>query len=208
MKRWKIAAVDDNEDILYTITEICRASEIEVAACRDYHEAQRALNRGDIDLFLVDFHMPEKDGTEVVRMIRRVNRTVPIVMLTIEDSPEVVRRVKEAGANDFAVKPIRAIDLLSRIESHLKYHSQAQFYTDRTAGINAATLEKLVKQMEQYETAVEIETIAGDCKISVKSVYRYVRYMTEEGLLQAEYVYQGNKKGRPRTLYRLLRKGS
>ena len=62
--------------------------------------------------------------------------------------------------------------------------------------------------MEQYETAVEIETIAGDCKISVKSVYRYVRYMTEEGLLQAEYVYQGNKKGRPRTLYRLLRKGS
>lgn len=202
MGKFKIAAVDDSEDILYTVTAICKSAGIEVISCRDYREAQTALLRGDINLFLVDFHLPEKDGVEIVKMIRNLDAKVPILMLTVENNPEIAKRVKQAGANDFAMKPIRAVDLISRIEAHLQYQNQSQFYTDYIAGINKGTLSLIRDVLAGYSGSADIKQISEDTGIGAKSVYRYLKYMTEKNMVDVEYSYRDTK-GRPRTLYRL-----
>ena len=54
-----------------------------------------------------------------------------------------MERFLEAGADDYAVKPIKPVDLVSRINTHLRYHEKEQFYSEADKGINQSTLESL-----------------------------------------------------------------
>lgn len=49
-------------------------------------------------------------------------------MLTIEEKEQIVSRFMDAGADDYSLKPIKALDLISRIKVHLQYHEKSQYY--------------------------------------------------------------------------------
>jgi len=71
------------------------------------------------DLVIVDYHMPEMDGVALVRQIRAHDADVPIIVLTVDERMSLAERFLEAGASDFAVKPVKAADFISRVRHHL-----------------------------------------------------------------------------------------
>ena len=201
MRRKRIVAVDDSEDILFTISAICRTRGYEVIPCESYTQVKQYIYRRDIDLYLVDYHLPGKDGIDVVKLIREANKTVPIMMLTVESSDIVAQKVKEAGANDFALKPIKALDFLSRVDLHLSQSQQFQYYADRSVGVNETTLKQILAVMEQQEDYLSAEEIALLAEISIKSIYRYLKYLEDQKMILIKNKY--DKPGRPRNLYKL-----
>jgi CheY-like chemotaxis protein len=71
-----------------------------------------------INLVLMDIKMPELDGCEVTREIRKINTAVPIIAQTAYAIDEEREKSIEAGCNDYITKPINKIELLNLINSH------------------------------------------------------------------------------------------
>ncbi len=198
----RIAVVDDDTDIRYTIAQICMLESWTVLPCEDHKDVAALLSKGGADLYLVDYHLPEMDGIDIVRMIRKKSATVPVIILTVEERNHIMNAFMEAGATDYALKPIKAIDLISRIKVHLQHQEMNWLYMNSTKGINDATLNSICRALEQTGDYMDIDQISDLTQITSKSVYRYLKYMYGEKMLEVKYVY-GKKPGRPKTLYKL-----
>jgi len=75
---------------------------------------------GSVDLVLLDLGLPDLDGVEVCRQLRRLSPTLPIVMLTARDAEADVVLGLDAGADDYLVKPFRLAELLARLRAHTR----------------------------------------------------------------------------------------
>ena len=72
------------------------------------------------DLALVDLGLPDGDGTDLVRELRRVQETTVIVILTARDEEIDILVGLDAGADDYLVKPVRLAELAARVRAHLR----------------------------------------------------------------------------------------
>src|SRR5258708_38887194 len=89
-------------------------------------EALALAGQGTLDLMLLDVHMPELDGIEVVRGIRERERVagghLPVIALTARSRAEDRERCLAAGMDDFLTKPVRPADLLAAIHRLASAH--------------------------------------------------------------------------------------
>jgi DNA-binding response OmpR family regulator len=83
-------------------------------------DALRLARRGDFDLLVLDVGLPELDGFEVLRKLRRAGSPLPIVMLTARDDVADTVAGLEGGADDYVTKPFRFEELLARIRVRLR----------------------------------------------------------------------------------------
>jgi CheY-like chemotaxis protein len=121
-----ILVVDDNHHMRLLIMEILRAIGI-----RDAHEANdgaEALNemrQRRIDLVITDIAMQPIDGVDFVRLLRNSNDspnpTVPVIMITGHSTQSKVVEARDAGVNEFLVKPVTAKGVLDRIHRVIDY---------------------------------------------------------------------------------------
>ena len=115
------------------------AQVLEQALVRQGHRVRLASNgrevltlaeQGGFDLLLLDVHMPELDGFQVVQAVRERELTagghLPIIALTARSRKEDRERCLAAGMDDFLTKPIRPADLLAAIDRVLRTHSSRQ----------------------------------------------------------------------------------
>ena len=78
----------------------------------------REAARESFDLFLLDWHVPDMSGDEVLKWLREKHRsTVPVLFATGRDSEQDIVAVLAAGADDYMVKPVRRRELLARVEA-------------------------------------------------------------------------------------------
>jgi two-component system, response regulator YesN len=87
-------------------------------ACRLWKEA--------VDLFLIDYMLPDKNGIEVLRALRERNPSVPAVLMTAYGSEHLAIRALRAGAADYIKKPFSLRYLLSRIADILKSQTDSE----------------------------------------------------------------------------------
>ena len=118
----KIMLVEDNQHMRSIVTAILKGSGIRnVRESRDGAEALDMLRQFPADIALVDFNMHPIDGVEFTRMLRNApdssNPYLPIVMITGHSERSRVIEARDAGVNEFVVKPLTARALLSRLDS-------------------------------------------------------------------------------------------
>ena len=91
----------------------------QVATAQDGHDALHLARTWQPDLILLDVMMPDMDGFETCRELKRdpVTRHIPVVMVTTLDQNEERVRGLEAGADDFLTKPVDFVTLLARTRS-------------------------------------------------------------------------------------------
>ena len=195
----KILIIDDDADIRFTVREICKLRKWRTLEAACYEEAAPLLERERPDLILVDYHMPGLGGVRAIQEIRRTNYSIPIIVLTIEEREAIVNRFFEAGADDYSVKPIKALDLVARINTHLRYREQ--LYADGSKNITPHTLRMIEDCLRSFNDPVDIETLGANLDISSKTLYRYLQYMLRSGVVVADSSY--GKVGRPKTFYKL-----
>ena len=84
----------------------------------------REAGRESFDLFLLDWHVPDLSGAEVLQWLReKQNLTTPVVFVTSRDSEQDIVAALAAGADDYMIKPVRRLELLARVEAHKAGHA-------------------------------------------------------------------------------------
>jgi DNA-binding response OmpR family regulator len=127
----RILIVDDDAALRQSLAEQLELNEEFV--CIESGTAARALemvNSDRFDTIVLDVGLPDMDGRELCRLLRRTGVQVPIVMLTGADSePDTILGL-EAGADDYVTKPFRLSVLLARLRAHLRQsdHSDAAVF--------------------------------------------------------------------------------
>ncbi|MCS4488348.1 response regulator YycF [Streptococcus sciuri] len=127
----KILIVDDEKPISDIIKFNLTKEGYSVVTAFDGNEALELFDKERPDLLILDLMLPEKDGLEVAREIRKTSY-VPIIMLSAKDS-EIDKVIGlEIGADDYVTKPFSNRELLARIKAHLR----------RTENIESAVTEE------------------------------------------------------------------
>ena len=199
MKR--ILAVDDHEDSLFTLTAIGEVADFEVIPINNGIEALELLKNEKFDLVITDYYMPEMNGLELVSRIRALDAHIPILVLTVDECLDIAQRFMDAGATDFATKPIRTADLISRINLHLELSQLKEsnvvelFKENIPKGMSPQTMQLIIDYVANVEGSESIEAISSGTGLAYQTVHRYLTYLEQEGFLETNLSY--GKVGRP-----------
>ena len=119
----KILVVDDEKLLVKGITFNLQNEGYEVEAAYDGVSAVELVRRGDFDLVILDWMMPEKSGSEACMEIRTFS-DVPVIMLTAksEDSDKIMGFA--CGADDYVTKPFNPLELVARVKSQLRRYTR------------------------------------------------------------------------------------
>lgn len=201
----RILIIDDSEDILFAISEFFKLKGWEVHTALNVEEALKYLNskKNEIDIIIIDYNLPYINGIIGVKLIRQINSNVPIIALTIEGEEKIAEQFFKVGANDFAIKPIKVLDLYSRVNVHLKNISKHkdEINFEYRKGINENTIiliEEKLSGINKYLTIEEISEITG---LAPKTTNKYMSYLTEIKKVDLQIIY--GKIGRPKNKYLL-----
>ncbi len=116
----KIVAVDDEPDIVKLLQKIITRAGHEFVGYTNPKEFLDSYSQEKPDLVLLDIMMPEMDGWEVYKEIRKTNPGQKVALLTALDIPDTLKKgVKELGASDYIVKPFDPEALIKKIEEIL-----------------------------------------------------------------------------------------
>ncbi len=118
-----ILVVDDNREIVYSISELLKYEGYQVVKAYDGMEALEALEREKIDLILLDVMMPKMNGLSALMKLRERSK-IPVIILSAktEESDKVSGLV--LGADDYVEKPYQPAELTARVKAHLRrYHA-------------------------------------------------------------------------------------
>jgi DNA-binding response OmpR family regulator len=123
----KILIVDDDPQLRDALTEqLSLHEEFEAAAAENGIKGVQVAKEGRIDLVIMDVGLPDIDGREAVRILRRNGFKAPIIMLTGHDADSDTILGLESGANDYVTKPFRFAVLLARIRTQLRQHEASE----------------------------------------------------------------------------------
>lgn len=202
----KILAIDDDEQILYALQAVFQYQGWTGIMAQDVPTGAKLFRTEKPDLVLIDYHLPQVSGIKGVELIRKIDAEVPIIVFTIDESQEVAEQFMEAGASDFALKPIKVPDIISRIRLHIRLLENQRKLKDRVGqvkGIDAATLSLIMGCLERAEEPIAVETIAHETGLANQTVYRYLQNLVSQNKVEATQSY--GKVGRPKQKYSILK---
>jgi DNA-binding response OmpR family regulator len=123
----KILIVDDDDDLRDSLRDqLALHDEFEVTVADSAATGMEIAKAEHHDLVLFDVGLPDMDGREAVKILRKTGFKSPIIMLTGNDSDADQILGLDAGANDYVTKPFKFAVLLARIRAQLRQHEQSE----------------------------------------------------------------------------------
>jgi|SRR4051794_3863098 DNA-binding response OmpR family regulator len=123
----RILIVEDDSELRDALVEqLALHEEFEAVAAENGTKGVQAAKAGQIDLVIMDVGLPDIDGREAVRILRKGGFKSPILLLTGHDTDSDTILGLESGANDYVTKPFRFAVLLARIRAQLRQHEASE----------------------------------------------------------------------------------
>jgi DNA-binding response OmpR family regulator len=116
----RILAVDDDTDILKVVKANLELHGYKIDTAENWRQAKKILSTQTPDLIILDVMLPDGDGMDICRDLRKDLPDLPIVMLTAKDKVSDKVFGFECGADDYVVKPFETLELLARIKACLR----------------------------------------------------------------------------------------
>ena len=115
-----ILTIEDDAAIRRGIVDSLQFAGYETIEAADGQSGLEMASRRQFDLLLLDLVLPKRDGFEILREVRRLRPTLPVIVLTARgDEADRVRGLRN-GADDYVVKPFSVKELLARVEAVLR----------------------------------------------------------------------------------------
>lgn len=123
----KILLVDDDDDLREALSEqLVQTEDFDVFEAANGHDGIEKVKAAHFDLIILDVGLPDTDGRELCRRMRKQGVKSPILMLTGHDTDADTILGLDAGANDYIPKPFKFPVLLARIRAQLRQHEQSE----------------------------------------------------------------------------------
>ncbi len=170
------------------------------------------------DLVLLDIHLPDISGLDLLHQLREALPELDVLVITAAREVDTVRRALRGGIVHYLMKPFSADDLSERLQHYQRAYSSLaaskttaeQDDVNRVFGLNrrerplpkgcsAETLrmvERLLKESDRDLSATEAADVLGTSRVSAR---RYLEYLSEEGMVTVQLRYGGV--GRPERRY-------
>ncbi|MEE2761735.1 MAG: response regulator transcription factor [Pseudomonadota bacterium] len=172
----RILLIGDDEDLRDMLTEQLQIhQEFVTESVGNGTDAIERTKEQYFDIILLDVSLPNIDGYELCRMIRRNGINSPIIMLTEADAHADTVLGREAGANDYITKPFRIGVLIARLRAQIREHEQSEHavfaigpYTFRPAAKQLLDNEtnKMVRLTEKESSIIKYLFLAGERVVS------------------------------------------
>lgn len=154
MELGKIMVVDDDKNICELLRLYLEKEGYQVVIANDGKEAVELNEKEDPELILLDIMLPQLDGWQVCREIRKKSQ-VPIIMLTAKGETFDKVLGLELGADDYVVKPFDTKEIIARVKAVLRRIGQ----NTQTNDVKEVSYDKLVVNMTRYELKVDGKVI-------------------------------------------------
>ncbi len=165
----KVLLVDDDPTLADMLVEQLRMhQEFVPTVATSGAEALDTVGSDRFDVILLDVGLPDLDGREVCKLMRRNGVKTPIIMLTGADSDSDTILGLDAGANDYVTKPFRMGVLLARIRAHLRQHEQSE---DAVFKVGPYTFQPAAKLLVETETGRKVRLTEKETSI-IKFLFR------------------------------------
>ena len=123
----RILIVDDDEDLRETLRDqLALHEEFEILTAATAAQSVEAAKNDQPDLMILDVGLPDMDGRETCKVLRKTGYKSPIILLTGNASEADIILGLDAGANDYVTKPFKFAVLLARIRAQLRQHELSE----------------------------------------------------------------------------------
>ena len=168
--RKKIFVVDDEESIAESLKEFFTHFGYDVETESNGRLAYEKILGGQFDLVILDLTLPEMNGLEICRAVRKVSPTPPIIILSSQNKTETVVKGLKIGAIDYMTKPFDLRELLQRARNIIAVYETLQI----PAQFTYLTTQDLVLCVESHEVTV------GDVKVTLtQNEFNLLRYLLQ-----------------------------
>lgn len=116
MEKLKILLVDDETDFVTTLTDRLSMRNYDVKFATSAIEAMSLFYSYSPHLIILDIKMPEMDGIEFMKVIKKINPHIEVIMLTAYGDVKYVEEAMKEGALEYIIKPIDLKELIIKIE--------------------------------------------------------------------------------------------
>jgi response regulator of citrate/malate metabolism len=183
-------------------------------------EALEMLGSRPVDLVLLDFHLPDVKGLEMLRLLRaKSSAPVDVIAVTAARDPDTIRQAVAHGVTQYLVKPFAFATFADKLERYARYRARvadadepdqaevdALIGTLRAStgralpkGLNPSTLNHVRCALRDAGDPLTASEVAGRCGLSRVTARRYLEHLAVEGIVELSMRYGGT--GRPEHLY-------
>jgi response regulator of citrate/malate metabolism len=187
-------------------------------------EALELLGSRPVDLVLLDFHLPDVKGLDMLRILRaQSSAPVDVIAVTAARDPESIRVAIAHGVTQYLVKPFAFATFADKLERYARYRARVDDAAEPNQaevdallgtlrgssaralpkGLNATTLDHVRSALRDAAEPLTASEVAGRCGLSRVTARRYLEHLAVEGLVELSMRYGGT--GRPEHLYALPR---
>ncbi len=165
----RILLVDDDVPLRKALADQLELhEEFETTEVENAAEAMEAIENDDFDAILLDILLPDMDGRDLCRLMRRNGNHTPVIMLTGLDGEADAILGLDSGANDYIVKPFRLAVLLARLRAHLRQHELTE---DIAFTVGPYAFKPSAKQLHHRAKSTDISLSDKESAI-LKHLYR------------------------------------
>ena len=204
---YKILIVEDDPVIASSLARQLTRWNYEATYVQEFDHVMQEFEKAQPDLVLMDYHLPKINGVKGVEMLRREDPEVPLIVFTIEDNQRVADQFLDAGASDFVLKPVKALDIIARIKLHVRLvesrRENRQSTEEPVKGIGQGTLSLIEGYLRSVSEYQPVEAIAEGTGLAYQTTYRYLQYLVSVNRVEVSQHY--GKVGRPKQRYRMIR---
>ncbi len=119
----KILIIDDNQEILFGVEKLLKASHYHTDTALTLTLAEEALAQREYDLIILDWMLPDGSGVEFLARLRQEYLSTPVLLLSSKSEIDEKVEALDSGADDYLAKPFSNIELLARIRALLRRES-------------------------------------------------------------------------------------
>lgn len=153
--KYKVLLVEDDRNISYFIQTLLEANDYQALTAESCQQGILMFSSHVPDLVVLDLGLPDMDGAEFIRIVRR-SSVVPIIVLSARTEEEDKVSALDLGANDYIEKPFGNAELLARIRAALRI---ARLHHQEVAGDGCFVLDDLTIDYDRRQVIVDGKTV-------------------------------------------------